>query len=488
MRRTVIVLAGIAGLLLSVLVPSTAQAATHSISGRITVPAGFNVQQVTVVLDDQNGTVTSTNPDASGDYGFTAIQDNTYRVRAYGPDLTQESTTFFTLSSNIRGKNLTLFELFTVSGTVTPANSGLVYFYDSCAAFQAGTPRAQGSITGGMYSVEVPAGDYRVLISSNIASWHYGELNCNDANVVSVTGDLITPLQGIAPARIKGRVTYNGAGVEDAFVSARRWDGVEWKPTAFAQTAADGTYTIADLPPGTYRVRFDSVQYGSRQLPGNWWEDAQTLQAATDINVTAGATVQGIDALKVEGASISGVVTGPGGPRSGALVTVNDAAGQVGSAFTKPDGSWKIDGLWPGSYKLSFEDADGSNQEFWNDKPTLEQAETITVTNLENRAGLDAWLGGPDPCEFQKNCPAPPPVGQQVKAPPKSLKRGKRAKLATSTAQGGSVTWKTTTKKICKVKQNRVRGLKRGKCIVRATSPATTAFTAFAQRYTIRIR
>jgi hypothetical protein len=486
------VMAGLLGLLLGLFPTAGAQAATHSIAGRITVPAGFNAQQVTVILDDQNGTVASTNPDVSGDYGFSAIPDGTYRVRAYGPDLTTESTAYFALSSNIRGKNLTLFELFTVSGTVTPASTGLVYFYDSCAAFQAGTPRAQGSITGGTYSAEVPAGNYRVLIASEIASWHYGELSCHNANDVTVTGDLSTPLLGVAPVRIKGRVTYKGAGVDGAFVSARRWDGVEWKPVAFAQTAADGTYTISNLLPGTYRIRFDSVQYGSRQLPGNWWEDAQTLQAATDIKLTAGATAQGIDAAMIEGASISGTVSGPTGPRAGAIVRLFDASGTLfNGRYTEADGTWKIDGLWPGSYKVSFEDADGSNQEFWNDKPTLEQADSFTVANLENRTGLDAWLGGPDPCEFQKTCPAPPAptaADQQVKAPPKSLKRGKRAKLATSTAQGGPVGWKTTTKKICKVKKNRVLGLKKGKCVLRATSPATTGFTPLYKRYTIRIR
>jgi len=477
-------------------VPSTAQAATHSISGTITVPAGFDVQSVTVFLDGPDG-VKVTAPNASGAYIFTDVAEGTYTVRAKGSDLSTERTTPLTVTSSLRGINLSLSELFTVSGYVlrggSPVDSGLLFFYSSCAEYESNsTPRETAGISNTGYTVELPAGSYRVLISSDFNSWHSDKATCAESTEVTVTGDMSLFLSTPVPGRIKGRVTYKGAGVAADFVSARRWDGSEWDPVGYTQTADDGTYTISNLLPGTYRVRFDSVQYGSRRLPGHYWEGAQTLQAATDIKLTAGATAQGIDAVMIEGASISGTVSGPTGPRPGAIVRLFDASGTLfNGRYTEADGSWKIDGLWPGSYKVSFEDADGSNKEFWNDKPSIEQAETITVANLENKTGLDAWLGGPDPCDFQKTCPAPPPpaaADQQVKAPPKSLKRGKRAKLATSTAQGGPVGWKTTTKKICKVKKNRVLGLKKGKCVLRATSAATPEFTALSKRYTIRIR
>ncbi len=212
------------------------------------------------------------------------------------------------------------------------------------------------------------------------------------------------------------------------------------------------------------------------------------MDSATDIVVEAGATVQGIDALMLEGARMSGTVIGPTGPRKGALVTIYGGDGNaIVGVVTEPDGTWKYAGLWPGAYTLSFEDADGSNREFWNDKPGG-GADSLTLADLDNRTGLDAWLGGPDPCEFQRNCPAPPPVGQSLKAPPKALKRGKRARLAPKTAQGGKVSWRTTTKKRCKVKQNKVRGLQKGKCVLRASSPARAGFPALSKSYTIRIR
>ena len=496
MRKVTLGLATLIAILAGLLPMTAAHAATHSITGRITVPAGFDVQQVTVVLDDQNGAVFTTSPDASGDYAFAQIPDGTYRVRAYGPDLSTETTAFFTLISGLRGKNLTLSELFTVSGSVSRSASsvpdGTVSFFTTCQDFQALTPRAQSPLTSGSYSVNVPAGSYRVLISSDIESWHSVAATCDEAAVVQVTGDTARSLSGLAPAKIKGRVTYKGVGLSDAFVSARRWDGGQWKPVAFAQTADDGTYTIANLVPGTFRVQFDSVQYGKGWLPGHYWPAAQTLQSATDIALGTGATVQGIDASMVEGASIAGTVFGPTGPRGGALVSLYDSSGfALAGVYTEPDGTWEITGLWPGSYKVSFEDADGSNKEYWNDKASLEQADTITVANLQDRSGLDAYLGGPDPCEFQKTCPAPPVaslLSQSLKSPPKSLKRGKRARLPATTAQGGRISWKSLTKKTCTVKKNRVRGVKKGKCVVRASSPQTSTFALLSARYTIRVR
>ncbi len=83
---------------------------------------------------------------------------------------------------------------------------------------------------------------------------------------------------------------------------------------------------------------------------------------------------------------------------------------------------------------------------------------------------------------------ATPLPKQTVKKPPAKLKKGKTAKLARTTAQGTKVTWKTSTKKICKVKKSKVTAKKKGKCKLSANAPATPSFTAFTKRYTIRVK
>jgi hypothetical protein len=63
----------------------------------------------------------------------------------------------------------------------------------------------------------------------------------------------------------------------------------------FAITAASGTYTLADLQPGTYKVKF-TVGCGDSGFKTQWWKNASSAASATVITVGAGATVTGIDA------------------------------------------------------------------------------------------------------------------------------------------------------------------------------------------------
>ncbi len=94
----------------------------------------------------------------------------------------------------------------------------------------------------------------------------------------------------------------------------------------------------------------------------------------------------------------------------------------------------------------------------------------------------------PGPTQTQSTPPPPPPGKQTVKKPPAKLKTGKSATLAKTSAQGTRVTWKSTTKKVCKVKKSKVKGLKKGKCVLKATAPATSTFLAYSQKFTIRVK
>ena len=60
-----------------------------------------------------------------------------------------------------------------------------------------------------------------------------------------------------------------------------------------AVTAADGTYTVTDLPVGTYRATF--VDGEARRLQ-EYWDDSLTYDGGATLNVTAGGNTPGIDA------------------------------------------------------------------------------------------------------------------------------------------------------------------------------------------------
>ena len=512
MRRVLIGLVAFFGLLLAVLAPAVpAHAAGSTVSGTITVPAGFDVTDVTVQIRDEDWDVVfTTSPDNQGDFTFADVPNGEYQIQASGDGMSTERSAWFMVNADVAGKNLTLREIFTVSGSVSssagPVTEGYVEFFASCDDWEDDDSAAYDYFEDQPYSVDLPTGSYRVRIvvysGLGLSSWHNAKSSCLSADVVAVNGDQTLNLVTLPSGQIRGTVRYNGVGVSDSWVVAYRWDqGDEsWDYYDDADTANDGSYTLSRLTPGTYKVQFGGYYSATLSLSGQWWNGAATLAAATQIPLASGQTVNGIDANLQKAASISGVVTGPNGARKNVDVTVFDSASgeAVDDTSTALDGSWKIQGLEPGTYYLRFQEEGGVNREFWNDKATVNTADTFTLTVGQDLTGLNAWLGSPDPCEFQNNCPVPPPppppppADQTLKMPAKSIKKGKTVKLASRTTQGSKVTWKASPTKVCKIKKKKsavsLGTLKKGKCKLTAGAPAVSGYNPLSSKVTIKVK
>ena len=67
-----------------------------------------------------------------------------------------------------------------------------------------------------------------------------------------------------------------------------------WLGLAATTTAADGTYTLAAVPVGEQRILF-LPPLGSGLLQ-EWFDDSPTRAAATPLTVTAGASIEDVDA------------------------------------------------------------------------------------------------------------------------------------------------------------------------------------------------
>ena len=208
----------------------------------------------------------------------------------------------------------------------------------------------------------------------------------------------------------------------------------------------------------------------------------------------------GIDANLQKAASISGVVTGPNGARKNVDVTVFDSASgeAVDDTSTALDGSWKIRGLEPRHLLPAVPGRGGVNREFWNDKATVNTADTFTLTVGQDLTGLNAWLGSPDPCEFQNNCqcrrlpPPPPPADQTLKMPAKSIKKGKTVKLASRTTQGSEGHMEGLTHEGLQDqeenRQSRCGHWKKGKCKLTAGAPAVSGYNPLSSKVTIKVK
>ncbi|MCB9373107.1 MAG: carboxypeptidase regulatory-like domain-containing protein [Microthrixaceae bacterium] len=95
------------------------------------------------------------------------------------------------------------------------------------------------------------------------------------------------PLRGAFSGTVTDQAT--GAGIGSVQVYAIGTTGL----VRAATTAFDGTYTVADLPVGTYHAVF--VDGAGRRL-AEYWPDSPDFGGSDPFNVTAGDTTTGIDA------------------------------------------------------------------------------------------------------------------------------------------------------------------------------------------------
>jgi 5-hydroxyisourate hydrolase-like protein (transthyretin family) len=167
-----------------------------------------------------------------------------------------------------------------------------------------------------------------------------------------------------------------------------------------ATTDADGTYALGgNLPSDVYTVRF-SDPVGA--YAAEWYDDAFYGDEAQPITVTVGTTVAAIDAALTPAGAIAGTVTDSDGdpfPLTTVAAFVQDGDEWrffkgVSAEYQQPD--YRLDGLPAGTYRIKFRGAflSGSGlEEFYNDKPTLESADNVTVTVGQTTSGIDAVLG-----------------------------------------------------------------------------------------------
>lgn len=218
---------------------------------------------------------------------------------------------------------------------------------------------------------------------------------------VLVAGGLVA-----APAHAEGAGSISGVVTDEAGspasgvqVFAHRYNAAwgSWMWGSLVQTAPDGSYTLADLPDGDYRLEFRAGLASTNLIP-EWWDDATDLWSATTITVSGGNPVAGIDPILSAGASITGVVTDESGAGvRGVSVRATDSVtgAWVSTALTDGAGSYRIGGLRGGHYFVEFAPLADSGPvagEWWDDAASRSDAAVVTTTAGAETAGIDAVL------------------------------------------------------------------------------------------------
>ena len=191
-------------------------------------------------------------------------------------------------------------------------------------------------------------------------------------------------------ASISGVVTRDdGSPVVGAFVAANGARG----GFGNAMTDSDGAYTVQGLFADSYTVQFSASQDG---LIGEYWDDASDSFTATKVPVASGGTVAGIDAVLSAGGSLQGVVTRASdgsAVTNGSVTVLNSAGNSVGQGWVTGDGSYRIDGIRPGDYKVKFVSYDPKLlSQYWSGAGTTADATPVTIVAGQTVSGIDAAL------------------------------------------------------------------------------------------------
>jgi hypothetical protein len=231
-----------------------------------------------------------------------------------------------------------------------------------------------------------PLGGMVLASGSPTATWG-AQLVCGTPFDVAVTS-FADPTSG----RIAGVVQGPGGQVADG-VAVSVFDPYPgWHLLVSTTTAADGSYSVPDLPPGIYRVRFFDPK---GRFATRWWSTHPTYPIASDVTVSSGAATT-VDAAMP--ARPAGAITGTvrdvssGGVMPNAVVQVFTGDGYVGSAVTDARGHYRLGGLGAGTYWLRAVDGLGRFSPVWFDRqPTGATRTPVTVTTAT--AGVDIGVG-----------------------------------------------------------------------------------------------
>ena len=434
------VLAAVAGLLVGLpatLAPTPVHAAeAGGIAGTVTTDGGPALAsiQVTAYRWSSGGwnSVSGSSTDANGEYTLTGLAAGTYRVgfvdntRRHFPEF-YDNEKFVDVADDVAvvdGQVTTdvdagLAAAGLIAGRVTkgsdvpaPGIEVQAYAWDSSSG--------PGWWRGVAWATTGPDGTYE-LRGLDTDSYRIGFRDSMNGGLAAeywdnaLTREAATPVQLtrgqqllnrdahlVAASHITGRaVDRAGLPVEGLVVSAYQKDPTHgyWSIVSSTRTSSSGTYDIGRLAAGTYRVGF---KHESNKFVEEFWPDAKTSQAASDVEVAPESTVPVKDIVMERPASISGLVTtSAGAPLLGAYVSVRrwnvaeQAWDYVNVPYSQPSstsGQYSLTGLRPGRYLLSYSAFNGSTvpfmTEWWDNQQYQENATPLELAEGQSLTGL----------------------------------------------------------------------------------------------------
>ncbi len=168
-------------------------------------------------------------------------------------------------------------------------------------------------------------------------------------------------------------------------------------------TARNGTYYFSsEIPPGWYPIEFTSncrsFPFPTGPWAPEWYRHAFSQADATKVHIQAGKITRNVNAVMVRGGQITGTVTGAHGkPLAGICAALATPSGvEVAQATTRANGTYRLTGLDPGSYRMLFAPGCGGGADYaqiwWPHAQSLKKARPITVRLGHTTEGIDGRL------------------------------------------------------------------------------------------------
>jgi hypothetical protein len=157
-------------------------------------------------------------------------------------------------------------------------------------------------------------------------------------------------------------------------------------------SSGDGTFSVAGLATGKYKVEFTRDNLGS-----TWFNGHRTFDSADWISVTAGSTTPNVNGQLVPAAVISGKVTdtlGAAIPKVTVRVYDNPTLEPLNpTAMTDSFGEYTLSSLSPGGSRLFFDSfGTGYFSEWWDNKKSVFEAAPIDLVSGATYPNKDALL------------------------------------------------------------------------------------------------
>lgn len=175
---------------------------------------------------------------------------------------------------------------------------------------------------------------------------------------------------------LSGRVTLGATPLGGIRVWIYTVPGKVWVGSAI--TAADGSYSLPSVAPGTYRML---AWASTGAYPAVWYGQAASFTSATDVQVVAGTSLTGIDINLATRGTIAGAAihAGVGVANVNALLFKDGTF--LGGTTTDAAGAYSLRNLMPGGYTLSFIDNSGiyPSTGFWPNQGDAQDAQVIQV-------------------------------------------------------------------------------------------------------------